>query len=105
MFELEWTDEASSFYNLLKYDASRKKHYKAVKKSIGLLVQNPYHNSLQTHEFKSLSGPNGEKVFEAYAEQNTPNAYRLFWYYGPDGLGPNGNRVPVITMFLITPHP
>ena len=105
MFELEWTDEANNFYDLLKRDASRKKHYKAVKKALKLLAQNPHHNSLQTHEFKSLSGPNGEKVFEAYAEQNTPNAHRLFWYYGPDELDAKGNHIPIITIFVITPHP
>jgi hypothetical protein len=44
-----------------------------------------------------LKGPQGEKVFEAYAEQSTPAAYRVFWYYGPEE-----NRITVIA---ITPHP
>lgn len=97
MFELEWTKEAEETYNLLKGDASQKKRYKAVKKTIQFLAKNPRHNSLQTHEYLSLRGPNGEKVFEAYAEQNTPAAYRVFWYYGPArGL---------ITIFAITSHP
>ena len=97
MFELEWTKEAEETYNLLKGDASQKKRYKAVKKTIKFLAINPRHNSLQTHEYLSLRGPNGEKVFEAYAEQNTPAAYRVFWYYGPArGL---------ITIFAITSHP
>ena len=64
MFELEWTDEASSVYNSLKGDSSQKTHYKAVKKAIKLLAQNPRYKSLQTHEFKSLSGPNGERKAE-----------------------------------------
>lgn len=42
------------------------------------------HPSLNTHEFRSLKGPNGEKVFEAYAQQKTSGAYRVFWYYGPE---------------------
>jgi len=97
LFELEWTKEAEETYNLLKGDASQKKRYKAVKKTIKFLAINPRHNSLQTHEYLSLRGPNGEKVFEAYAEQNTPAAYRVFWYYGPArGL---------ITIFAITSHP
>jgi hypothetical protein len=62
-----------------------------------LLAKNPHHPSLQTHEFTSFKGTKGEKVFEAYAEQNTPGAYRLIWYYGPD----RGK----ITIFVITPHP
>jgi hypothetical protein len=97
LFELEWTDEAKATYIRLKSDASQKKRYKAVKKAIGLLAENPRHLSLQTHQFFSLKGPNGEKVFETYAEQKTPAAYRVFWFYGPS----RGK----ITIFAITPHP
>ena len=97
MFELEWTAGAEKTYYLLKGDASRKKQYKAVKKTIELLAKNPRHNSLQTHEYMSLQGPDGEKVFEAYAEQKTPAAYRVFWYYGPSR--------GVITIIAITSHP
>ncbi len=97
MFELYWTGEAGENYNLLKNDPSQKKRYKAVKKTIEFLATNPRHNSLQTHEYMSLYGPNGEKVFEAYAQQRTPAAYRIFWYYG---LGRNQ-----LTIVAITPHP
>jgi len=97
LFELEWTEEAHGTYNLLKGDASQKKHYRAVKKTIKFLAMNPRHNSLQTHEYVCLKGPNGEKVFEAYAEQRTPAAYRVFWYYGPSR--------GIITIFAITSHP
>jgi hypothetical protein len=97
LFELEWTQEAKQTYQILKCDASQKKRYKAVRKTIKFLAKNPRHNSLQTHEYSSLEGPNGEKVFEAYAEQKTPAAYRVFWYYGPA----RGR----ITILAITPHP
>jgi hypothetical protein len=97
LFELEWTDEAKATYIHLKSDASQKKRYKTVKKTIVLLSENPRHKSLQTHQFFSLKGPNGEKVFEAYAEQKTPAAYRVFWFYGPS----RGK----ITIFAITSHP
>ncbi len=97
MFELNWTDTAKETYASLKRDASRVKQYKAVKKAIKLLARDPRHPSLQTHEFTSLKGPNGEKIFEAYAEQDTPGAYRMFWYYGPSRR--------IITIFAITPHP
>jgi hypothetical protein len=40
---------------------------------------------------------NGEDIFEAYAENNTPGAYRIFWVYG---LGKD-----VITIVAITAHP
>ena len=81
----------------LKADKGLQKRYKAVKKAIRFLSSNPRHNSLKTHEFTSLKGPEGEKIFEAYAEQATPAAYRIFWYYGPDE-----NQITVIA---ITPHP
>jgi hypothetical protein len=97
LFELEWTEEARKTYYQLNGNASQKKRYKAVKKTIEFLAADPRHNSLQTHEFASLSGPKGEKVFEAYAEQKTSAAYRVFWYYGPS----KGK----ITILAITPHP
>ena len=70
---------------------------KSVRKALGLLETNRHHPSLQTHEFKSLSGPKGEKVFEAYAENKTPAAYRIFFYYGPGK--------DQLTVVAITPHP
>ena len=97
MFELQWTDEAKATYKLLKDDPSEKARYRAVKKTIKLLAGNPRHPGLQTHPFLSLNGPNGEKVFEAYAQQKTSAAYRVFWYYGPS----KGE----MTIFAITPHP
>jgi hypothetical protein len=97
LFELQWTDEAKTTYKLLKDNPSEKARYRAVKKTIKLLAGNPRHPGLQTHPFLSLNGPNGEKVFEAYAQQKTSAAYRVFWYYGPS----KGE----MTVFAITPHP
>jgi hypothetical protein len=96
-FELFLAERAAAAYAKLKSDPAAKKHYLAVKKSLDFLAVNPRHNSLQTHEFTSLQGPHGEKVFEAYAEQHTPEAYRLFWHYGP--------AQGAITIIAITPHP
>ena len=75
-----------------------------VRKAIGYLEIDPHHPSLHTHEFTSLTGVNGEKVFEAYAQNNTPGAYRIFWHYGPDETR-GKKRVPVITILAITRHP
>ena len=71
--------------------------YEAVKKTIFFLSSNPRHKSLKTHEFTSLKGPSGEKVFEAYDKQSTPAVYRVFWCYGP--------QENQITIIAITPHP
>ena len=97
LFELYWTSEAATVFSHLKSDASRQKQYQAVRKALQFLASNPRHNSLQTHEFTSLQCPNGEKVFEAYAEQNTPAAYRIFWFYGPER--------GMITVVTIVSHP
>jgi len=97
MFQLYWTDQAQRQWRQLREDQSQNKRYKAVTKAIRFLAADPRHPSLQTHEFTSLKGPGSEKVFEAYAEQATPAAYRIFWYYGP--------QKDQITLLAITPHP
>jgi len=97
LFDIFLTDEAGEQLDRLKSDRGLSKRYKAVKKAILFLSQNPRHPGLQTHEFTSLKGSKGEKVFEAYAEQATPAAYRIFWYYGP--------KDKQITIISITPHP
>ena len=96
-FSLNFTLKAKESLKNLKESPSLQKRFKAVKKSLGFLQSNPRHKSLETHQYYSLKGPKGEKVFEAYAEQNTPAAYRIFFYYG---LGKGE-----LTIFAITPHP
>lgn len=97
MFEIYWTEEAQRNLEQLQQNRGLQKRHKAVVKAIRFLAADPRHPSLQTHEYTSLKGPKGEKVFEAYAEQATPAAYRVFWYYGP--------KKDQITIPAITPHP
>jgi hypothetical protein len=97
MFELIFTPQSDSDFREIENDPSKKDVLKAVKKTLGFRETNLRHPSLNTHEFTSLKGPNGEKVFEAYAQQKTPAAYRIFWHYGPDRKQ--------ITIAAITPHP
>lgn len=115
MFTLRWADEATAEYARLKQKveaaasrtkAQRKRKssrdeglFKQVHKCVSLLAENPRHPSLETHEFRSLDHPfsPGEKVFEAYAQNKTPGAYRIFWCYGP--------ATGEITILAITPHP
>lgn len=75
-----------------------------VLKALAYLEIDPRHPGLQTHEFTSLTGVNGEKVFEACAQNNTPGAYRIFWHYGPDEIK-GKKRTPVLTIVAITRHP
>ena len=96
-FELLFTERASCQLDALESDDGLAKRLKAVRKALGLLESNPRHPGLNTHKFVSIKGPNGEEVFEAYAENQTPAAWRIFWIYGP---GKNK-----ITILAITPHP
>ena len=97
MFEIILTERARKHWDRLKADTGLEKRLRAVRKTLRFLSENPRHPSLRSHEFTSLKGPQGEKVFEAYAEQSTPAAYRVFWYYGPEEN--------LITVIAITPHP
>ena len=96
-FTIHLTDAAKDSLKDLKYSSHLEKRYKAVTKTFRLLSQNPKHPSLQTHKYHSLEGPYGEEIFEAYAEQDTPCAYRVFFFYGP--------KRGEITIFAITSHP
>jgi len=96
MFEILLSEIAFAELDLLRSDRNYCLRVKAVEKTLRLLT-NPKHPGLQSHEFTSLHGPHGEKVFESYAQQNTPAAYRIFWHYGP-------NRKQ-ITVVSITAHP
>ena len=115
MFNLRWTVEADEKYKELKAtaDACKKKReeqeikkssraeglFKQVAKTIKYLKENPRHPSLNTHEYSAIPNPFdiNAKVFEAYAQNKTPGAYRVFWCYGPDKKD--------ITIIAITPHP
>ena len=96
-FDLQFTDQASADLDRLESDSALAKRLKAVRKALGYLETNPRHPGLNTHKFDSLKGPANEEVFEAYAENKTPAAWRIFWYYGP------GKKR--ITIIAITPHP
>lgn len=95
--ELVFSDEAAETLDALEGDASQSKIYKAVCKTLGFMETNLRHPSLNTHEYISFKGPRGEKIFEAYVQQRTPGAYRIFWYYGP--------KEKQITIVAIISHP
>ena len=73
------------------------KKFQKVLKTLGLMETNLRHPSLNTHKYESLAGANGEEVFEAYVENKTAAAFRVFWHYG------TGKEV--ITIVAITLHP
>ena len=99
MFELRLTQTADAELRKLEQNPAKAGLVKQIKKSLGYLQTNPKHPSLNTHPYHSIGHPFNpkEKVFEAYAQNNTPSAYRVFWCYGPDKKQ--------ITIIAITPHP
>lgn len=98
-FSVYFTEEASQTLKKLEGSPAQEGLLKQVKKSLGYLQTNPRHPSLNTHPYSSIDHPfdSSQKVFEAYAQNQTPGAYRIFWCYGP--------RKNEITIVAITPHP
>jgi len=97
-FQIICTKRAKKDLDELKGDKSKKKILKAVIKSIKFLAQSPKHPSLKTHQYHSIAPvyPR-QKVWEVYAQDKTPAAYRVFGCYGPEK-----NQITIIS---ITPHP
>lgn len=113
-FELIWTPDAQFKYQAMKRAAqesaanrvrsktskSSKQEglFKQVFKCVQFLSSNPRHVGLATHEFRGLEHPYDpkQKVFEAYVQNKTPGAYRIFWCYGP--------KPKQITIMNITAH-
>jgi len=102
--KIKFTQAADAQYTALERSPSNAGLFQQVRKAICYLEVDPQHPSLNTHEFTALSGANGEKIFEAYTQNNTPTAYRVFWHYGPDEIK-GKKRLPVITIIAITHHP
>ncbi len=101
MYELCWTNEAIEAFETLQKRCGSKRNsrqaglFKQVVKALKFLRENP---SLKTHVFSSMEHPwsKKEKVFDAYAQNRTPGAYRIFWCYGPEQSQ--------MTIIAITPH-
>ena len=82
-FFIDMALRAQAELKTVEQNPAHVKRLKAVRKALARLENNPRHPGLKTHKFNSMRGENGEDVFEAYAENNTPGAYRVFWHYGP----------------------
>lgn len=114
-FEAQWTERADAEFKSLQAKAvkayenrrhapNKKKSkveglFAQLQKTISLLLDNPRHPGLHTHRFTSKTHPFDARgvVFEAYVQNNTPGAYRVFGCYGP--------KQGEITFIEITSHP
>lgn len=77
--------------------SDEKKLYKKLVKTIKLLEENPFYNSLDTHEINELTERYGMKVWQSYMENRKPRASRIYWVYGPNKKD--------ITIIGLEPHP
>jgi hypothetical protein len=108
-FALKWTTEAARHYAEIQDRAGSARSkgkssrqaglLKQVNKTLAMLQRDPRHPGLNAHPYYSYENPfePGKHVWEAYVQNNTPGAYRVFWCYGP-GRGE-------LTILAITPHP
>ena len=105
MFQLEFTHSAQAHLEEIEKAKPGSGLAKQVKKALGYLQTNPKRPSLNTHPYDSIPNPINpkEKVFEAYAQNNTPSAYRIFFIYGSAKIPPTKGKI--ITIIAITPHP
>lgn len=97
MFKIKFTEEADDQFSNLQKSKDKQVQFKAVGKALAYMNSNLRHPSLKTHKFDGIKSPFGGEVFESYAQNKTPGAYRVFWTYGP-------NKAE-ITVLAITPHP
>ena len=96
-FELAFTPEAYERLTKLESDHHSTKRLKAIRKVLAYLANNPKHPSLNSHKHESFSKNIKQEGFEAYAENNCPGAYRIFWHYG--------SEKNMITIVSIVQHP
>jgi hypothetical protein len=87
-FKLDRTDKAIEQYNILANDKGQRKIFKAVSKALDKLEIDPNHPSLNVHPLKgNFVCPHDKTLFEAYAQNNTPHAWRILFCYPPEKHG------------------
>ncbi|HLD73395.1 MAG TPA: hypothetical protein VJB34_00635 [Bdellovibrionota bacterium] len=69
---------------------------KQLKKAFRYLSQNPGHPGLNSHPIPQFDKIFDAKVFSSYMQNNTPQAHRILWVYGP--------KIKHITIVAVTPH-
>jgi hypothetical protein len=97
-FKLKLTPEVISRLAEMEANNTYAAKLKKVRNCLAKLEsQGPQYPGLNSHQYVSLRGPNDEPVWESYVENQTPGAWRVWWYYGPEA--------GQITVVLIGEHP
>jgi hypothetical protein len=81
MFQLTLTREAQEALDGANSNIPK---LKKVRKALAQLEADPRYPGLNSHPFHTLHGPLGEAIWESYVENQTPSAWRIWWYYGPE---------------------
>ena len=81
-FEIKTAESVDETVTYLKtHDQPR---WKKVMKTYNFLSENPLHPGLNSHPFEDLDQVFGERIWESYIENQTPSAWRVWWFYGPE---------------------
>ena len=96
-FRLLYAAEAQTVLDDLERPQHQVKRKKVIKTLRRLRDIGPVHTGLHSHNYHSITAPNGEDVWESYVENRTPGAWRIWWIYGPDA--------DTLTVVTIGPHP
>ncbi len=96
-FRLKLTPRALEQRELV--ERTNKKRFKKINKALRLLRDDPHYPSLNAHKWDTLKGqaPDGGDMWTAYVENNSPSAWRIFFFYDSREAG-------VIYVTSIEPH-
>ena len=95
-YELRMTSEAENQIHAIMVDSSRPGLQKQLRKALGNLSRDPHHPGLSSHPISSFEKLYQVKVFSSYVQNNTPQAHRILWSYGP--------KSRQITILAVIPH-
>ena len=96
-FEIIFSTDGKEQTREIMEDATREVLKKQLKKALRFLSVNPNHPGLQSHpipQFDKIFF--GGRVFSSYVQNNTPQAHRILWLYGP--------KPKQITVVAVIPH-
>jgi len=81
MFNIKMTPLALKQLEEITKREPRQGLLKQITKTIRFLSENPRHPSLHTHKNQKLSNLHKLDIFQVYAQNYTPGAYRIFFTY------------------------
>ena len=82
-FELLLSTSAKGQIQTIMDNPAKRGLQKQLKKAFRHLSKNPTHSGLSSHPIAQFDQIFGGKVFSSYVQNNTPQAHRILWVYGP----------------------